>query len=340
MKLQQPLTAKEQALLRKASAWPEFLRLDQLDTTTLRQISQKQGLDFATAVLYDRLLKSSDASDCPQDSFTKRTAASISTIQDETGLIAIIPGAFYQETTKFNADGTAILKQAQQLGLEVATIPTKSFGSLDENGTIIRDWLVKHAVPNTVLVSLSKGGADLKWALHQAYNRSQSGSTFRNVSAWINISGICEGTPLVNWLLEKRYRSLLVRPMFLWRSYDFNVVREVGYGPNTLLNCEWRIPSHMKLVHVLGFPLQQHLTCGLARRGHRRLSGFGPNDGSGIVLSDAVRRPGIIMPIWGADHYLCNEQVTLSRAFCSALSWLNKIKLNAESTQIAPEAVS
>jgi hypothetical protein len=227
-------------------------------------------------------------------------------------------GRFYAESAETGADGRAILEAATRIGAPAEVIPTLSFGSLDANARIILRWLTQHSRPGTVLVSLSKGGADLKWALQQP----EAAEAFRNVTAWINISGITEGTPLVAWLLGRRYRSLLVRPLFLWRNYNFEVVRELAYGPQTPLNGPWNVPPWISLVHVLGFPLRRHLTCGLARRGRRRLADFGPNDGT-IVLHDAVLRPGTIYPVWGADHYLRNETTNLAKIFADTLNWLN-----------------
>jgi len=64
-----------------------------------------------------------------------------------------------------------------------------------------------------------------------------------------------------------------------------------------------RLPAHLRLISIVGFPLRSHMTSGLGRRCYDRLSPFGPNDGV-IVLDDVCAQPGLIYPIWGADHLL------------------------------------
>jgi hypothetical protein len=54
---------------------------------------------------------------------------------------------------------------------------------------------------------------------------------------------------------------------------------------------------------VIGFPLRHHLTR-RSRRGCRRLARLGLSDGGGILLGEVTRLPGLLYPVWGADHYL------------------------------------
>jgi hypothetical protein len=310
--------ADEQELRDQAADWSEYAMLRQLSDGALRKIAAERGLDFATAVLHDRLLKSDAATHRVLDPRTAGREGGEHRPKCLPSLVALVPGAFYVESPGSGADGREILEESRRLGIASELIPTRSFGSLDENAEIIRRWLGRQARPGTTLVSLSKGGADVKWALHHA----DAEFAFRHVRAWINISGITEGTPLVSWLMSRTYRSLLVRPLFRWRNYDFDVVRQLDYGRENPLSGPWNIPPGLSVVHVLGFPLIRHLSNGLARRGHRRLAGHGPNDGAGIVLYNAVCRPGTIYPVWGADHYLRNDAVNLSRVFRTALSWI------------------
>ena len=55
---------------------------------------------------------------------------------------------------------------------------------------------------------------------------------------------------------------------------------------------------------MVGLPLACHLRTRRARRAWRRLVALGPSDGGGILLGDLCRLPGLIYPVWGADHYL------------------------------------
>jgi hypothetical protein len=39
-------------------------------------------------------------------------------------------------------------------------------------------------------------------------------------------------------------------------------------------------------------------------RAYDRLAALGPNDGGGVLLGALSSVPGIVCPIWGADHYM------------------------------------
>jgi hypothetical protein len=124
------------------------------------------------------------------------------------------------------------------------------------------------------------------------------------VVVWVNLSGLLFGTALVDWLLASKLRALWFRLLFWLRGYDFTVIQELGCGPGAPLDGELRLPAHLRVIHVVGFPLERHLSNGLARRCFRRVRALGPNDGAGIVLADVARLPGVVYPVWGADHYL------------------------------------
>ena len=109
--------------------------------------------------------------------------------------------------------GTAWRPEAQRRGWRCELIGAKSFGSLAENAAVLRQWLADHRDERVVLVSLSKGGAKVKWALHEPH----AAETFQNVSAWINVSGILNGSPLVRWLLDRPWRALLADAILVSR---------------------------------------------------------------------------------------------------------------------------
>ena len=56
--------------------------------------------------------------------------------------------------------------------------------------------------------------------------------------------------------------------------------------------------------HILGFPHYDDLSSSLARRAAKRLMPLGASDGGGILLAEASRYPGLVVPLLGQDHYL------------------------------------
>jgi hypothetical protein len=326
-------SADDESLLRRATAWPAHRDLDELTPEVVRDVAAEHGLDFATALLYDRVVNSArhgptiaaiDA--CDGAAVARRTADPCSPIPAECRyLIGVVPGAFYVESPDSGADGNRFLPELNRLGRRCELIRTASFGSPKSNGKQLLTWLAERRGERVVLVSLSKGGADVKHALALAAAQNNvAGTPFANVTAWINVSGILDGSPLVRWLVDRPWRALPVRAMFLWRRYRFSVLRELEHGRGTPLDFPLTLPAQLRAVHVVGFPTTTGLSSKLAARGHRRMTPSGPNDAVGIVLAEACRWPGVVYPVWDADHYLRAPGREMGLIIRRLLDWIDR----------------
>jgi hypothetical protein len=205
----------------------------------------------------------------------------------------------------------------------VERVPLESFGSLACNAALIAAWLLKHKQENVTLISLSKGSADLKVAL----SLPNADELFRNVNAWISLSGLPQGTPLVAWLRRQRLRRLGVRLLLRLRRQRYSVVEELRHEPDGPLGRWPDLPSHMRIIHVVACPLRRHLAHPWAFRGYDRVAQWGPNDGGGFLLGALANLPGSILPVWGADHYLqpaWDATALLRRVLLEAMSQANQ----------------
>jgi hypothetical protein len=216
--------------------------------------------------------------------------------------VAVAPGAFYREHPQTGADGTRVRGAAAKLGCRTYVIPTQSVGSAAANGRVICDWLLRCSDERIVVCSLSKGGADVKMALAEP----DAAEAFRKVVAWLNVGGIMRGSPMAAWLLQRRWLAMVYYWLFRIRGQDFGFVRELDRRGGSPLDCNFAPPWHVRIIHVIGFPLVRHIRNSRTRRWHRRLSSFGPNDGA-TLLADSCNLPGLILPVWGADHYFDSE---------------------------------
>jgi len=308
----------DEKLLREVAAWPELPRLVDVNRRELAALSRRRGIDFATALLFDRVRNSPEhgglLNECSNSHPPEILSADVRNLT-----WAIVPGAFHREHPETGADGASLRSYAQQQGIRCEIVPTQSFGPLDVNTTILQEWLGRRKGDPLVLISLSKGSLEVRRLLE----RRDAASTLHSLRAWINLSGILSGSPLVHWLLQRPWRAMAVRAAFWWKGYDFNVVRELDRTAK-LANHSWNLPRGMDAIHVVGFPLQRHLSSALMRRGHRRLAEHGPNDGAGIVLADIVDWPGMIYPVWGADHYLRTSHDDMSRLVTRVLNYLDQ----------------
>jgi hypothetical protein len=287
---------QDRALLEQAAAWlrnadPRMLRGD-----WSRELARERGIDFATAALYWHVCSTRPADWLAGDGESASAALHKLALADLT--VAVAPGAFYKEHPWTGADGAAIRESALSLGCNTALIPTASVGTLAANAETIVSWLAERSDQRIVLVSLSKGGADVKAALALP----RAAKACNNLVAWINVGGVTDGSPMVAWLLQRRLATLIYRFLFWRRGRDFQFIRDLDRRLGAPLDFELVSPLQLRMIHVVGFPLQRHLRCKRAIAWRRRLSPWGPNDGA-IILADSCKLPGTIVPVWGADHF-------------------------------------
>jgi hypothetical protein len=287
--------ASDRDLLTGAATSADCLTLHDCSASQIAKVARNQGLEFATALLYDRVLRSPE-----NGAFFRRVNASNRAVVGEPPLIGIIPGAFYLEHKNTGADGSHLATILKSLNCRVDLVPVESFGSLAKNAAIIADWLSRHAQERVALISLSKGSADLKIAL----GLPNAAELFRNVDAWVSLSGLPQGTPLVAWLRRRFLRRLGVSLLLRLRGQRYSVVEELRQESGGPLTTWPSVSPHLRVIHILSFPLRRHLAHPWAARAFDRVAPLGPSDGGGFLLADAANLLGTVFPVWGADHYL------------------------------------
>src|SRR5690349_20310863 len=93
----------ERRLLEEAAGWPEHSRWLELTAATLHEIAAQRGVDFAMALLYDRLRRSAE-----QDRFIERIGKLSAAERWRPRMhatVVIAPGGFYVEFPHTGADG-------------------------------------------------------------------------------------------------------------------------------------------------------------------------------------------------------------------------------------------
>jgi hypothetical protein len=300
----------DEELLSRAAEFGECPQLSDCSQLKISEISTRRGIDFATAVLYDRALRNPIHS-----RFFQQVQETTATTFYRRPLVGIVPGAFYREHKGTGADGVRLAAILQSIGCRVERVPIESFGSLKTNAALIAKWLSEHHSEPLILLTLSKGSADVKMCLRLEPEK------LSDVAGWISLSGLPDGTPLVSWLRRQPLRKLGVRMLLLLRGQRYSVVEE--------LRCDREAPlkgwpaSPVPITHVVAVPLRRHLTHPWAPRGYERIAPLGPNDGGGFLLSDVAGLPGVIFPVWGADHYLqpaWDATSLLSRVLAEAIA--------------------
>ncbi|NOS72360.1 MAG: hypothetical protein HOP33_20860 [Verrucomicrobia bacterium] len=284
--------------------------LENLTAVSLQELSACEGVDFATAVLFDRFCKSARHGGFIRQIDGLRKAPPPQKLPDTR--VVIVPGALYIERPELGGDGRLVRGVAERFGYETDLIPLASFGAVTTNARLICDWLHKYRRQRMILVSLSKGSADLKLALESP----EAGTLFRNAVAWVNVCGPLNGTRMANWIFDSRLRSWCFRAKCFLQRRDFGLITDLRCASDAPLAKAVQLPPAMQMLSLVGFPLRQDMTTQHSRFCHRTLAAWGPNDGT-TSLADLVTWPGNIYPVWGADHYFKPE--TLASELIAAL---------------------
>jgi hypothetical protein len=281
-----------------AEAYPE-LGFDECTREALAAIAARHGVDFATALFYDRIRRAPQNRELIEA--IERADEPIAAPPRVRGRVLIAPALFYRERPDIGGDGMAIQLAARAAGLEVEVLPVDSAGTAHENGIRLRTLLAERCTDRTVLVSLSKGAADVRVAL-------ESMPPPPGLRAWVIVSGLLHGTPAIDHLMRRWWRRLGLRLLLARYRAPFELVHEFSARGPSPLNRPAFAPDGLLVINLFGCPLSDHLGTRFGRRRHRELAPHGPNDGL-TLLRDAIVEPGLAYPLWGADHYFRTAEV-------------------------------
>jgi hypothetical protein len=256
-------------------------------------------IDLATCVLYHAFLRS------PHGAFVAEVdRLPAAALPSGAGLkVILVPGMFYREHPEVGADGGFLAGILGKCGFEVERAPTDGRGSVAGNSGIIRAAIEAAGQRPLWLVSLSKGSAEVRHCL-QGYGQ---GGLPRSIRGWLNFSGVFNGSILADIRTRTPLQRLMVRAICRILGVDTRLAAELSQS-----NPLWKEnPAHLegiRLVHVLGFPLQSHIQPLFSRR-FAQAAAFGPTDGV-IRLRDALGYPGTVYPVWGCDHFARSPSIS------------------------------
>jgi hypothetical protein len=302
-----PCDGVDFTLLMRAAEKASSTTLRELTHERLRALAADEGIDFATAVLYARTRREYAACAARIDDLYQAPAAD-TPLRDAT--FVYVPNLGYFIDPKSQAIGGTVCRAAERLGCRSVDVQTSLTGDLRTNARIVCDALGACQQGSVILMSVSKGSADVV----AAFNEPDAGTVFQNVVAWIEVCGLSDGIPILNRLQSDEDGQFEKQILYLFRHHDPNLVRdflaiahELGYGPGYPLHDRpITTPPHIMRLNATGFPTRRHLTKEVSRALYEELTSFGPNDGYGI-LRDVVARPGETYAIWGTDHYFRRE---------------------------------
>ncbi|MCR9141355.1 MAG: hypothetical protein NXI24_03825 [bacterium] len=297
----QKICEDELELIGWAADYEKYPTLASLTPAALEKITVETGdVDKATAVFYHRAILD-DRNRRLIEYLDRRQYELIEKTPDFSNrnlLLALAPGMFWKDNPDVGAGGEQLRKIAAEMGLKEAIIPVEQSGTAETNGRLICEYIQKTQQFNGILLaSVSKGGADVKFALKLCGQSPE----FKKVIAWYNIGGINNGSPLIDDINSTFMFRLEARSYFFLYGYDWDGFMSMRYGEDSPLNFQPAIPEHMEVINIVPAPLRRHVS-NRARPFYDYLAQFGPNDGL-TLLGDNYIPGSLVYPAWRNDHY-------------------------------------
>ncbi|MCB1158901.1 MAG: hypothetical protein H7A25_16860 [Leptospiraceae bacterium] len=210
-------------------------------------------------------------------------------------LMVFVPGMFYKSNPNPTARGKSILSLSKLLGISNTLLEINETGEVKHNAKMICSFIKRKQDKKLLIISLSKGSSDVKVALQICREE------FKSVKAWISISGLHKGTPLVDHYFSNIYKNILLHLYFKYHNFLIQGFKSLNSN-NQLLQNEIKLPKGLLNINIIGVPLSFHIT-DKALDFYEILKFFGPNDGLSL-LTDMYIPGSIHYPIFRNDHYL------------------------------------
>lgn len=211
----------------------------------------------------------------------------------------ILPGMFYKSHPEVGTDGALIADVGKKFGFDIELIGLKSTGSISTNADILKKRLKDESHNNVWIVSISKGGCDVRRFL-------QSNKKPSCLTGWISIAGVHKGVPFIDSKFTTLFHRMLNRTLCYFLRIDYQALQELRTSDEGWNNKSW--PLDLEIINVVPVPIITHVQKAIIHRYKQTLT-LGPNDGF-IPLVDVLDLPGHIFPIWGCDHFFRTPELS------------------------------
>lgn len=271
----------------------------------LQVISNAFSVDFAALFFADKLL-SIQQNKLAQELFTlklREIKQKEKQVFNKNYLLLFVPGWDYQDSAQITgADFAVAREQVGLLGLENYLIHIPSNGGVEGNARYISKAVeaFSHKDKPIILIGASSANPAIHLALSELLNNRQQ----QTVKAWINVGGILQGSPIVDYYLQP--------PLgwFLGLYCDYR-----GWKKQELMSMSMqqrrqkfeslKLPEHLLIFNYMGLPMSGQVSY-LAKERYLMLKEQGPNDGL-TFLTDMIAPNSITIIAPGSDHFFAQD---------------------------------
>jgi len=273
----------------------------------LQQISRKFSNDFAALFLVDRLW-ADERNQNIQRLFHHQLARPPSELfsppkNASEYLILLVPGWNYLDTghvtgSNFAAPGVMI----DRLKIENELVPIPPTGSVFQSAEVIAQSILRHSKGDRkiIVVGASAAGPSIHYTLGGLLDHQQLGS----VVAWVNLGGILQGSPLVDYFQKWPQKLVMNMVLFFW-GWDNDEIMTMSAQQTRERTKTLELPPDLTVINYLGLSLTGDLSP-LSIYKYPIIEDQGPNDGL-TPLVDIIAPGSITLTATRSDHYFSQD---------------------------------
>ncbi len=267
----------------------------------LKEISEDfQSVDLAAMVFGHQLLslpRNQDVQRVFMEYFSLLKKGSYR-FEDRSPLIVLVPGFDYVQAGE--ATGADLAKPRDLIedhGFDVRFVEIEPTGTVESSALRIQQVLAAHSDRHIFIAGPSSAGPAIHLALSEAKDTSM-------VKVWINLGGVLQGTPIVDYL-DSGIAKPLFQAIVWWKGWNLEGFRSLKTGISRTRFAQARLPAHILVINYLGLSLSVDVS-DFAWYQYRMMRSLGPNDGL-TFLPDALIPSGFTILAPRSDHFFAED---------------------------------
>jgi hypothetical protein len=269
----------------------------------LARLAHLSSIDFAALFLVQRLM-ADECNRAVNHVFTRELGTgSVPAAVASRYVVLFAPGWDYIDLGNVTGANFARPRAlAAQHGFETAFIPLVPTGSIEGNARIVAREVSRLAASGRriLIASASTAGPAVQVALAEHVPAADRAA----VAGWLNIGGLLQGSPIIEYLLEWPRRPFFEAGV-LWTGWERDAIVELGTTPGRARFSRLRLDPRIRVVDYLAVPLSGQVGQ-YARSNYPRLAREGPNDGL-TLLADALAPGSLTIVAFGRDHFVAED---------------------------------
>jgi len=273
----------------------------------LKKLSVTFSVDFAALFLADHLWSNKENSNLQKTfrRFVEEEEDNTYSYQSRYSsyMMLFVPGWDYVENGHITgADFATPRVLVADLGIENHLVEIPPNGSVEDNADYLSKELIVRGQSGKkiIIVGASSAGPAIHLSLGEQLGKEQ----LQSVAAWINIGGILQGSPLVDYFQQWPQRWLF--NIVLWyEGWDKDKLISMSAKASRKRFSRLSLSNNVLVINYLGLSLSGQLS-EYSKTKYPLLAPEGPNDGL-TLLVDVILPGSMTIIAIGSDHFFAED---------------------------------